>query len=128
MKEEYKLCYVDGQKAYFTTQDVKEQWGDDWNDAPYEHNAGTPYDWREGQKENKWEILDVYYECNLNTPDYSHNNSPYSVQDINKGVVPWLESPSYEKEKFVRLFAGTTLGEFLATMKELKGKVYFKIN
>ena len=42
-REDYKLCYVDGPWAYFTTQDLKRQWGDDWNDAPYERNAGTPY-------------------------------------------------------------------------------------
>ena len=38
------LCYVDGCWAYFTTQRLDHQWGDDWNDAPYEHNAGPPYD------------------------------------------------------------------------------------
>lgn len=28
------LCYVDGNCAYFTTQPLDQQWGDDWNDAP----------------------------------------------------------------------------------------------
>ena len=37
------LCYVDSPWAYFTTRPLEKQWGDDWNDAPYEHNAGTPY-------------------------------------------------------------------------------------
>ena len=36
------LCYVDAPWAYFTTRRLSEQWGDDWDDAPYEHNAGTP--------------------------------------------------------------------------------------
>lgn len=43
MKPEFGLCYVKGCFAYFTSQPVEEQWGDDWNDAPYEHNAGEPY-------------------------------------------------------------------------------------
>lgn len=30
--------------AYFTSVDLKDQWGDDWDDCPYEHNAGCPYD------------------------------------------------------------------------------------
>lgn len=30
--------------AYFTDIDLKDQWGDDWDDAPYEHNAECPYD------------------------------------------------------------------------------------
>ena len=34
------LCYIDQHKrAYFTTQALSKQWGDDWNDAPYEQNA-----------------------------------------------------------------------------------------
>jgi len=28
---------------YYTTNSLDKQWGDDWNDSPYEHNAGTPY-------------------------------------------------------------------------------------
>lgn len=50
MSGEPRLCYVDGLDtltAFFTTRPLAEQWGDDWNDAPYEHNAGRPYRWRE---------------------------------------------------------------------------------
>ena len=28
---------------YFTS-DMTAQWGDDWDDRPYEHNAGPPYE------------------------------------------------------------------------------------
>jgi hypothetical protein len=41
------LCYIDGSWAYFTTQNLKDQWGDDWDDAPFDCNAGEPYRWRE---------------------------------------------------------------------------------
>lgn len=37
------LCYIDGPWAYFTTQNLHKQWGDDWDDRPYECNAGSPY-------------------------------------------------------------------------------------
>ena len=37
------LCFVDKTWAYFTTKPIESQWGDDWDDAPYEHNAGEPY-------------------------------------------------------------------------------------
>jgi hypothetical protein len=87
--KEFRLCYVDGAFAYFTTQKLSEQWGDDWNDAPYEHNAGEPYEWREGDKEPKWEILKVAFEGSLRTPDSGVENSRYSVQDINKGQIAW---------------------------------------
>ena len=31
-------------RFYLGKDDLKEWWGDDWNDAPYEHNAGSVYD------------------------------------------------------------------------------------
>ncbi len=37
------LCYVDEPWAYFTPAALTDQWGDDWNDTPYEHNAEEPY-------------------------------------------------------------------------------------
>jgi hypothetical protein len=52
--KEFRLCYVNGPFAYFTTKEVSEQWGDDWNDAPYEHNAGKPYEWSKRDKAPKW--------------------------------------------------------------------------
>lgn len=30
-------------KLYLGKPDMKDYWGDDWNDAPYEHNAGSVY-------------------------------------------------------------------------------------
>ena len=37
--------YVAGYTHYFYfTDNMAEQWGDDWNDVPYEHNAEIPYD------------------------------------------------------------------------------------
>lgn len=44
LQVEPRLCYVEGAWAYFTTQALDEQWGDDWDDAPYESNAGHPYE------------------------------------------------------------------------------------
>lgn len=31
-------------KFYLGDDDCTDYWGDDWDDAPYEHNAGTVYD------------------------------------------------------------------------------------
>jgi len=41
--ERLGLCYVSPPWAWFTSLPVEEQWGDDWDDAPYQHNAGRPY-------------------------------------------------------------------------------------
>ena len=53
MEQYYKLCYVEGNKAWFTNN-FEKQWGDDWNDSPYECNAGYPYDsWSELIEDNE---------------------------------------------------------------------------
>ena len=39
--------YIPGEHelyAYFTPIELSKQWGDDFDDAPYEYNAGEPYD------------------------------------------------------------------------------------
>lgn len=86
--------------AYFTRLDLLEQWGDDWNDAPYDCNAEGPYENSEG------DIIEVpfafvgseddegyfsTYPLEYNLPkDYGGDNCPWSVEDINLGAVPWL--------------------------------------
>lgn len=99
---DYKLCYVYKGVAYFTSLPLSEQWGDDWDDAPYEHNSGEPYE--DGL------ILKVHFpDEEFLEPSYGHVNSPYSVKDINNKKVPWLVHYSNE----TRIYAGESLKEFL---------------
>ena len=65
--------YVEGKKekwAFFTPM-FERQWGDDWNDAPYEHNAGYPYDdYRDETGNNvdyETEDIDLYAIKNFKT-------------------------------------------------------------
>ncbi|MDB4312188.1 hypothetical protein N9937_02035 [bacterium] len=80
-----KLIYVDGPFAYFTDEFDK-AWGDDWDDVPYEHNAGHPYG----------RYFVIMYDNRENgygiprSPNHGHLNSPYSVDDINNMHVPWI--------------------------------------
>jgi len=127
----YKLCYVEDYRAYFTTQPLLEQWGDDWNDAPYEHNAGAPYEYgdhdrKEGRK--AWDIISVFFTGNLDTPDEGYRNSPYSVEIINKGGVPWLATPDYVAGPKVSIYAGTSLPDFMSRINEAGGQVFMKVN
>ena len=114
------LCYVDNPWAYFTTQPLEKQWGDDWNDAPYEYNAGTPYEWHEPDGEPRWEIVTVGYHGDFWEPGDRTLNSPYSVETINAGAVPWLApfggSPG--------LFAGAPLAEFKRFVWEHGGRIF----
>ena len=119
---ELKLCYVSKDWAYFTTQALDKQWGDDWDDAPYEHNAGEPYEsWKKG--ETPWKIVKVAFEGDFTQPCDSFINSSCSVQMINKGGIAWLRSPSYGPLKVV-IHAGTTLAEFKRLVGIAEGLVY----
>lgn len=127
-KLEYRLCYVRAPWAYFTTQELKDQWGDDWNDMPYEHNAGEPYrpgldDVRAGKN---WQILKVAWDGPFEEPRDGHVNSPWSVKAINSGAVPWLRVvPSQEGlSDVVQIFAGVTLEKFCSLINEGGGCVY----
>ncbi len=122
MKTEWKLCYVDGNVLYFT-DNFAHQCGDDWDDAPYEHNAGTPYEWWDGwtEEENrkhghnhmrKFAFVDG---CWIEQPCDRCVNSPYSVDDINKGAVPWLYC-----DEAGGLMAGATIEEAKAWFKKAK--------
>jgi len=120
------LCYVRNNWAYFTFKSLDEQWGDDWNDAPYECNAGDPYWDEEG------DIVKVAYDGEFETPDHNYRNSPYSVERINKGVVAWLDNTSCMsgkelKEKGMVIMAGTTLPDFIKKIKQGGGNVYAKV-
>lgn len=109
------LCYVDPPWAYFTTLPLSEQWGDDWDDAPYEHNASPPH----GP-----EVVRVaYYSCHSTPAALCRSNSRYSVQQINSGAVAWLAA---EFEKDVQpILAGTTLQDFVKIIHASEGVVYF---
>jgi hypothetical protein len=145
----YKLCYIENNFAYFTTQELDKQTGDDWNDAPYEHNAGTPYEPRifyytDGRREKdltewnedgtpKFEIYKVAYDyCGAETPaQIAGSNSRYSVDMINAKLIPWLtvfswSAPPDWHSKHVNkaLYAGASLEEFITFIEECGGTVY----
>lgn len=62
-------------------------WGDDWNDQPYEHNAGRVYD------EYVDKVIDIYFDFDIvileAEDDWSFGgNSPFSKQDFKEGKAP----------------------------------------
>jgi hypothetical protein len=113
------LCYATPGWAFFTTQPLDKQWGDDWNDVPYEHNAGDPYAWREDNGK-PWQILKVRWAGPYLLPCDGHSNSPWSVQAINRGEVPWLRAQIHGTVKAI--YAGTTLEVFKKTVEAAGGQ------
>lgn len=119
----YKLCYIrkakgenfdedtlewdkfnDGKyhlNMFFTDCPIEEQYGDDWDDAPYEYNSGEPYDsnYINGEyiehhiikvdvpfKYDNGDGVPYYYQL----PEDFAYNSPFSVETINQRVIAWL--------------------------------------
>lgn len=121
--ENAKLCYADEYTAYFTTCDLANQWGDDWDDAPYEHNAGPPYGWAEHRDVPPHKIFIVMYRGPFDLPRDGHSNSPWSVQDINAGCVAWLVN-KYADCGPVAILAGTTIAQFRELIWKGDGEVY----
>jgi hypothetical protein len=116
-----RLCYVDqtDQTAFFTTCDPAAQWGDDWDDCPYEHNAGTPYLYRTGDdRHGPYVVVSVRFDGPFVTPSHGWDNSPYSVAKINAGTVPWLRSSDA-----LHIWAGATIAEFVRVIESGDGIV-----
>ena len=117
-----KLCYIEDNFAYFTT--AENQWGDDWNDAPYEHNAGTPYGWRPTDKVPEYKITVVAYKSELETPaELAGCNSRYSVEMINKGAIAWLAPASWSTAS-ESVQAGCSIEEFTRIIQKTGGDVF----
>jgi hypothetical protein len=139
------LCYVEGPWAFFTTKPLADQWGDDWDDAPYEHNAEEPYepglfyfadgrtekrpaDWNEDGSP-KWRIYRIAWSGPFETPDAWVTNSPWSVQQINTGATPWLKPAEFATERHgVSIPAGTTLAAFIELLESVGGTAYLPRN
>ena len=132
MNPELKLCYIDGAWAYFTTQALADQIGDDWNDVPYECNAEAPYAWGEHdakQGRAPWEIVKLAYDSPmLETPEQNAGGiSRYSVDHINAGLVPWLATYRREMPP-IRVMAGASVAEFSRAVIASGGSVYWPID
>ena len=73
-------------KFYLGAVDLETWYGDDWNDRPYEHNAGKVYDvFVSGERIIVFGWDDVVLE-----PSDGHNNSPYTKEDMIKRKVPCI--------------------------------------
>ena len=116
MNVQAQLCYVELPFVWFTT-DFEGQWGDDWDDIPYECNAGRPYSPKFIGRDYELFRVAVFpnpYNHQLFLPADVHYNSPWSVMDINNGLVPWLRLTNLEWDSptIVTIMAGTTYTEF----------------
>ena len=119
MKEkDFRLCYVRHHTLYFT-DNFENQWGDDWDDAPYEHNAGEPYEYDDDPMADNTDRGHIRYLAYMDwnywiqEPKSGYHNSRYSVEDINNGAVPWLYC-----DEAGELYAGATMEQAIEWLKK----------
>lgn len=94
-------------RFYYGRNDCKDYWGDDWNDCPYEHNAGLVYS--EYVRGHVDIAVDMDH-CVLEPSDgwYNHGNTPYSKESMKFREVPCIiivpvssDSRSFFDESFI---------------------------
>jgi hypothetical protein len=121
----YKLCYIEHNSnfAWFTTAEIADQWGDDWDDAPYWCNADGPYEWDyhrhcDPYDCDPYELMRIaFWHPWYETP--SQRNACFSVQEINARITPWLKA-----ERFAPIHAGCSLEDFKHTIRSSGGEIY----
>lgn len=117
-RKDLKLCFIQENFAYFTNN--PNQYGDDWNDKPYEHNAGVPYE------EEGYEVVKIgFLNSNYSEPCkyFGFLNSPYSVDMINSKFTPWL-IPNSVNNNINPIFADTSIKEFINIIQRTNGTIY----
>lgn len=123
------LCYIERCSsiglAYFTSR-LEDQWGDDWNDRPYEHNAGPPYEWDQSSKTMPYAVHRLAFESpHHETPaEAAGGNSRYSVEDINRGCVAWLAPSPWGRSAAAPIYAGASAWLFRRIIMASGGMVY----
>ncbi|MBQ7064154.1 MAG: hypothetical protein IJM90_04620 [Firmicutes bacterium] len=83
-------------RFYLGKDDLKEWWGDDWDDTPYEHNAGTVYDeYVSGHTDIcfPWDYTVLEPCCGI-------WNSPYSKKDMIRCKVPCVIVAPLDPDSF----------------------------
>ena len=129
--------YIPGEQtlsAYFTPLALEDQWGDDWDDAPYDCNAGSPYDHMHNEK-GEWEdfeMLEVLFylpkqHMDIKFPcDYGCGNSPFCIRDINAGAVAWIYYRGKEGKSSkgaVAIHGGCNPAEFMERIRVIQDAV-----
>ena len=73
-------------KLYFGDTECENYWGDDWNDTPYEHNAGPVYN----EFILKTETIYTTTEIILEPCDIPDCNSGWCKKDFKKRLTPCI--------------------------------------
>lgn len=119
--EDYKLCLILENVAYFTNIPLEEQTGDDWDDSPYDCNAGRPYSRSDDQ------IIEIMFDSHYEESPSGFHRDWVSVDFVNSGKLPWIRSACWRNVKF-EIFAGASIKEFVEKLRQADIDVYIKMS
>jgi len=121
-----KLCFVKRNFAWFTSCPLVYQWGDDWDMAPYEFNAGMPHTCHKTKETEQQDhtVIKVYWEAAYVTPDILEEKSSWSTKTINRGDIPWLSVCPLSDQELAPIYSGTTLCDFIKLIQVSGGEVF----
>ena len=102
-------------RFFLGTDDLEKWWGDDWDDAPYEHNAGTVYD----EYVSGYRDLLFTYDWLVLEPCDGAFNSEYSKEDMIKrrvpciiAVPPEMQGDSWDENSFAHWIGADGVRKF----------------
>lgn len=105
--------------------DVYRIWGDDWDDAPYEHNAGAPYNHYKGNINDTFKVavipvmlpvFDTPNEKKFETFYQCYYDSPYCWKDIMHWKAPMFDFVFNDEDE---VFYGDTLNDLMCVTENL---------
>lgn len=73
-------------RFYLGDDDCKDYWGDDWNDRPYEDNAGTVYE----QYVKGYKDMSFPFDALVLEPCTNEYSSHYSKEEMKRRLVPCI--------------------------------------
>lgn len=73
-------------KLFFGDDACYDYWGDDWNDTPYEHNAGTVY----SKFVKRIAYFNLDFEDSVVEPCSGEVNSNFCKEDMKKRIIPCI--------------------------------------
>jgi hypothetical protein len=104
-------------RVYFGEDDCFDYYGDDWDDIPYEHNAGGVYD------EFVTSTADIFIPYDYNVYPVYHNycNSPWCKNDLkNKVIAAYTiyktNKDSWDEQHVMNLFFETSKSDLLTEL------------
>ena len=111
-------------RLYFGLDDEYEYWGDDWDDAPYEHNAGFVY------KNYIYAIKDYAFSFDYKVleaeTDWVYNcNSPFSKEDMKNRKLPCLIIKEKKEDEY---YWDYHFSKFLGSEQKDVLKIFFEDN